>query len=128
MLNAVARALGSKGLGDRGALGPRQRSIAVVILSAASISDSNITQRREHAGFEVVEEMAVERPESWIIGVERYDDPAAGRHQHGVAHRPGEAFAIDLNDLKLMPVQVHGMRHRGAVGEDELDPFALCER
>jgi hypothetical protein len=37
-----------------------------------------------------------ERPKSGIVGVERHHNPAAGRNQHGIANRPGEALGVDL--------------------------------
>jgi hypothetical protein len=54
--------------------------------------------------------MAMERPKPRIVGVEGDHDPAPGWHQHGVAHRAGKPPAVDFDDLKLAPVQVHRMR------------------
>jgi hypothetical protein len=48
----------------------------------------------------------MERPQAGIVGVEGHHDPAAGPHQHGIAHRAGKAFAVDLDHLKFVPVQV----------------------
>ncbi len=72
--------------------------------------------------------MAMKRPKPGIVGIEGDDDPAAGRDQHGVAHRAGKALAVDLDDLKFVPVQVHRVRHPRLVDEDELDALARCER
>jgi hypothetical protein len=45
--------------------------------------------------------VTVEGPKSGVVGIERHHNPAAGRHQHGIAHRPGEPLVIDLDDLKF---------------------------
>jgi len=51
-----------------------------------------------------------------------------GGHQDGVAHRTGEALAVDLDDLELVTVQVHRMGHPGAVDHDQLHPLARGDR
>jgi hypothetical protein len=47
---------------------------------------------------------------------------------HCVAHRAGEARAVDLNDLKPVSVRVHRMRHRGLVDEHQFDALTSGDR
>src|SRR6516225_10319639 len=96
--------------------------------SVLAVAPSDVAKGREHPGVEVVEQMAMDCPKPGGVGVEGDHDPAPRRHQHGVAHRAGKALAVDFDHLKFMPVQVHRMRHRRLVDEDEFDPFARCKR
>src|SRR5262249_58176356 len=93
-----------------------------------AIAPSDVAEGGEHPGVEVVEQMAMDCPKPGIIGVEGDHDPAAGWDQHGVAHRAGKALAVDFDDLKFVPVQVHRVLHPRLVDEDELDALALCDR
>ena len=46
--------------------------------------------------------MAVEGPLPRIVGIERDHDTPSRRHQHRVAHDPGEPiFSIDLNNVRF---------------------------
>ena len=69
--------------------------------------------------------MAVKRPEARIVGIECDNHTAAWRHQHGVAYRAGKALSINLDDLELVPVQMHRMWHSGLVDHHQLHPFAF---
>ena len=73
----------------------------------------------------MIEQVAVQRPIAWIVGVEGHGHAAIRGDQDGVAHRAGEAIAVDVDHLKLVPVQMHRMGHRRLVDEHELDPLAL---
>src|SRR3954466_3038233 len=73
----------------------------------AKHSRSDVSKGREHPGVQMVEQMAVEGPKAWIIGVEGDHHALLRGHQHRVAHCAGEAFPVDLDDLELVPVQVH---------------------
>jgi hypothetical protein len=88
----------------------------------------DVPKRREHAGIEMVEKMTVEGPGARIIGVEGDGDPATRSDQHRVAYCPGEAPPVNLDDLKLVTVQVHRVRHPGLVYEDQLDALASGDR
>ena len=81
----------------------------------------HITKSREHPGIQMIEQMAVEGPEPGIVRIENDGDGAPRRHQYRVAHGAGKALAVDLDDLELVPVQVHRMRHASAVDHHELD-------
>jgi hypothetical protein len=63
----------------------------------------------------------MERSPAGIVGVEGDHDPAPGRDQHRVAHRAGKAHDVDLNHLKLVPVQVHRVGHRRLVAEHKFN-------
>src|SRR5262245_51612087 len=93
-----------------------------------AVGPSDVAEGREHPGVEVVQQMAMDCPKPGVVGVEGDDDPAAGRHEHGVAYCAGKALAVDFDDLKFVSVQVHGMRHRRLVDEDEFDALALGDR
>src|ERR1700732_1543072 len=101
--------------------------IAEATGGSRKVASSDVAQSREHPCIEMVQQMAMERPKPRIVGVEGDHDPAPGWHQHGVAPRAGEPPAVDFDDLKLVPVQVHRMWHRRLVDEDELDALALCD-
>jgi hypothetical protein len=85
----------------------------------------DVTKSREHPGVQMVEQVAVEGPEARIVGVKGHHHASARRHQHCVAHRPGEALAVDLDDLEFMPMQMHRMRHRRLVDQYELDTLSV---
>jgi hypothetical protein len=69
---------------------------------------SDISQRREHAGVEVIEKMAVESPKPRIVGIEGRHDTPSRRHQHCVSHRAGKPLAVDLDNLELGPCKCIG--------------------
>lgn len=90
-----------------------------------SVAPSDVAQGREHPGLEVVEQMAMQCPQPRIVGVEGDHDPASRRDQHRVAYRAGKALAVDFDDLKFVPVQMHRMRHPRLIDEDQFDALAL---
>ena len=67
----------------------------------------------------------MESPPSRIVGIESHDHGGFRRHQHRVPHGAGKTLAIDRDNLEGMPVQMHGMRHHGLIGEHKLHSFAL---
>src|ERR1700680_3292226 len=71
---------------------------------------SLIPELHQHAGHHVVEVVAVERPSSWIVGVEC--DTDADHHRcdpHGVADGALNRPAIDRDHLKRVAVQMDRM-------------------
>src|SRR3954454_5146218 len=87
----------------------------------------DVSKRCEHAGVQMIEQMAVEGPETRIISVKGHHHTLARRHQHRVTHRAGKAFSRDLDDLELMPLQVHWMRNQCLVHDDQLDTLSFSE-
>src|SRR5947207_12249882 len=76
----------------------------------------DVPKRRKHAGVEVVEQMAMKRPGSrGVIGIKGDDDATPGRDEHSVAHCAGEPVTVDLDDLELVAVQMHRVRHSGLI-------------
>src|SRR6266404_1789351 len=55
--------------------------------------------------------VAVERPSSRVVGVERDSDTTHRHDQNGVANRALDRPAIDRDHLERMAMQMHRMRH-----------------
>ena len=64
------------------------------------------------------------QPPSRVIGVERNDHLAHRGDQDGVAHGAVEASAVDADNLEMMAMQVHGMRHHRVVHQFEFNALA----
>ena len=62
-------------------------------------------------------------PGAGIVGVKCNRDARPGWYKDGVAEGPLQRFAVDLDYLKRVPVQVHGVRHAGLIDELERDPL-----
>src|SRR4051794_29940556 len=72
--------------------------------------------------------MAMKGPGPRIVGIEGNHHAAVRGHQYRIADRTREPHPIDLDDLELVSVQMHRMRHRYPVDYDQLNPFALGQR
>jgi hypothetical protein len=70
----------------------------------------------------------MDRPPSRIVRIKGNHHTAARRHKNRVAYCTGEPFAVNLNDLELVPVQVHGMRHLRLVYKDELNALSFSPK
>src|SRR6516225_5804320 len=89
----------------------------------------NVSECREHAGIQVVKEVAVKGPGAWrVVGIKGYHHTPARGDQDGITYCPREALAVDLDDLELVTVQMHRMRHPGPVDHHQLDPFSVGDR
>ena len=64
--------------------------------------------------------MAVESPNPGIVGVEPCGDFRAGWHDDRIPECTQNFFAVDFQDLKVVPVQVHRVRHASAIAEINL--------
>jgi hypothetical protein len=84
-------------------------------LSAEGRSSLNVTQSGEHPRIQVAKQMAVECPPARVVRIECYDNACPGRHQHGITHRAMEPLAVDFHHLKLVPLQMHRVRHKRLV-------------
>src|ERR1700751_5276604 len=103
---------------DRQSEYERHEQMDEVVEAVAPIAEHarlDVAKRRKHASIQVIEQMAVEGPEARVVGIERDDHSPARWNQHGISHRPGEAPPVNLDDLKLVTVQVHRVRHPGLV-------------
>jgi hypothetical protein len=60
----------------------------------------------------MVKEVAVKGLAARIIGIEGDYDTSGRRDQNSIAHRTREALTVDLDNLELVTVQMHRMRHR----------------
>ena len=67
----------------------------------------------------------MQSPLAGIDGVKGDRHAASCRHQHSVAHGAAQSFAVNSNDLEVVSVEMHRMRHRGPVDEGQLNAFAL---
>src|SRR5271155_3880410 len=72
-------------------------------------------------------DMAMNVPDAGIVGVEGNRDARPGWHKDGVAESPLKRFAVDLDHLKRVPVQVHGVRHAGLIDELERDSLTALD-
>jgi hypothetical protein len=95
------------------------------IASRGPLEPSDVAQSRKHARVLVVQEVAMKRPPSWIVGIESHDHGGFRRHQHGVPHGAPKTNAVNRDNLEGMPMQMHGMRHHGLICEHKLHSFAL---
>ena len=66
-------------------------------------------------------------PGAGIVGVKCNRDARPGWYKDGVAESAVQRFAIDLDHLKRVPVQVHGVRHAGLIDELERDPLTRLD-
>ena len=92
--------------------------------AGAEQAGSGIAQARHHAGGHVVEVVAVQRPIAGIVGVEGDRHAVHRRDEHGVTHGACNPPPPQSHDLEVMAVQMHRVRHHGAVEEGQLDPRA----
>src|SRR6516162_1902783 len=72
--------------------------------------------------------MTMEGPGAGIIGVKGDDHSAIWCDQHSVTYCSGKALPVNLDDLKLVTMQVHRVRHPRLVHEDQLDALAFGDR
>ena len=69
--------------------------------------------------------VAVKRPVAWVIRIEGDRDRPLRRNKNRIAHGTRKSLIVDGDDLKVMTVQVNGVRHRGLVAQDDLDALAF---
>src|ERR1700722_10258882 len=73
------------------------------------------------------ENMAVRIPGARIVGVECDRDACFWRHKDCVAQSTIQWFAVDLDHLKRVPMQVHRVRHAGLIDKLERDSLTLLD-
>ena len=60
-----------------------------------------------------------------IVSIESDGDRTLRRDKNRIANRTREVLTVDGDHLKVMTVQVNGVRHRGPVPQYDLDPLAF---
>jgi hypothetical protein len=68
-----------------------------------------VLQDGEHPCHQVIDGMAVERPKPGIVGIEGDGYLRACGNHNGVMQSAGKLLAIDLHNLKIMPMEMQGM-------------------
>src|SRR5215475_4248696 len=94
----------------------------------SSGSNPLIPKFGQHAGYHMIEVVAVERPSARVVRIKGYSDTAhTRRDQYGVAHCALHRPAIDRDHLEYMAVQMHRMRHHRIVDQLDLDTLSLAQ-
>jgi len=66
----------------------------------------------------------MQRPTPGVVGVECDQNPMPRWHHDDVRTAPENSWSL-MPNLKLVPVEVHGMWHRRLIDEKQLDALAL---
>src|SRR5208337_4585236 len=88
-------------------------------------ASGEVLDERHHASRHVVEVVTVEGPSAWIVRVERDRYGRHGGNRDRVAHRAANWVAVDADHLKMVPVQMHRVRHHRHIEYGDLDALAL---
>ena len=70
-----------------------------------------VAKEGEHTGFLVIEEVAMEGPNAWIVSIKLNDNSGVGCYKDGISEGSVYWLFIDVGDLKDMTVQMHRMAH-----------------
>src|SRR5215469_15686934 len=124
--HAAVREMAVAGRDDVAALMGKSAKATIRVTSRCKPFASDILNGCEHPGMEVIQQMAVQRPVSRIVGVERDQYSTARCHDYGVAHGTRKLLVVDRHDLKFMTVKVHRVWHRRLVDKEKLDTLAPC--
>ena len=73
----------------------------------------------------VIGDVAVESPNTWIVGIKGNTACSTFGHIDGVSQGPFQGHAINLKNLEFMAMQMHGMPHRSGIGEQHFHPLTL---
>jgi hypothetical protein len=67
--------------------------------------------------------MAVEGPDACEVCIEAHRDLRARRDSDRILKCAGDLLAVNFQDLNVMAMQVHRVRHAGVIGNIDLHAF-----
>src|SRR5882762_9563697 len=67
----------------------------------------------KHAAIQVVEEVAMQRPDSGIVSIKSDGHLGTWRNKKGIAQGAGYLFTVDFYNLEIVTMQMHRVSHVG---------------